>query len=128
MTLLSYLVNTPMPTATRTPTPIPPTRTPTPVPPAPEPAAYDETYTYDLLGNLTSKDGIGYGYGATGTGAALCANMIETTDLNNLVSRARRNTYDRPQSIPIKPFPFQLRSQDRPRGCAQGHPAPVHCR
>jgi hypothetical protein len=39
----------------------------TPVPSAPP--AYDETYTYDTIGNLTSKSGVGaYTYGPTNSG------------------------------------------------------------
>ena len=49
-----------------TPRALPPTATATPAPVAPP--AYDETYTYDAIGNMTSKAGIARTYGATGSG------------------------------------------------------------
>ncbi|KAB8145948.1 hypothetical protein F8S13_02405 [Chloroflexia bacterium SDU3-3] len=72
--------NTPTPTRTPTATPVPPTKTNTPTatstatptatstpsPTAtPQPASgYDENYTYDLIGNILTKAGVAYSYGA----------------------------------------------------------------
>ncbi len=62
----------PTPTPTNTPV-VPPTNTPTPTPnPAVvAPPTYDDSFSYDTIGNLTSKDGVSQQYGANnnGTGA-----------------------------------------------------------
>jgi uncharacterized protein RhaS with RHS repeats len=49
-----------------------PTKTPTPTPAPTAPPAYDISMSYDALGNLTSKTGVGsyqYGSNLNGTGA-----------------------------------------------------------
>ena len=60
---------TPTRTATPTNTPVGPTNTPTATStPVPAPPDYNETYTYDANGNMTSKAGITRTYGPTNSG------------------------------------------------------------
>ncbi len=73
--------NTPAgPTATPTNTPTGPTATPTTTPTGPSaPAAYDQSMTYDALGNLLSKTGVGsYAYGANGNGTGAGPHQART--------------------------------------------------
>ena len=41
--------------------------------------AGDETYAYDAIGNLTNKDGVGYGYAASGAGSVRPHAVVSTT-------------------------------------------------
>ncbi|MFN8505603.1 RHS repeat-associated core domain-containing protein [Kouleothrix sp.] len=104
--------NTPAgPTATPTNTPAGPTATPTTTPTGPSaPAAYDQSMTYDALGNLLSKTGVGsYAYGANGNGTGAGPHQARTVggstysyDANgNLVSGGGRTTWRRADNLPL---------------------------
>ena len=70
----------PTPTSPMAPTATP-TATPTAVPtatPLPPPPGYDAWYQYDALGNLTSKAGVSYRYGANGNGTGAGPHQART--------------------------------------------------
>jgi RHS repeat-associated protein len=102
--------HTPLPpTATPTNTPVGPTATPTATPAPVAPPAYDETYAYDTIGNLTSKPGVGvYGYGLNGNGTGAGPHQVRTIggnpysyDLNgNLLSGGGRTFTWTPDNLP----------------------------
>jgi YD repeat-containing protein len=67
---------TPTSTPTATATPGGPTATPTATSVVqPTPPSYDESYTYDTLGNLLSKAGVSSSYGANGNGTGAGAHQ-----------------------------------------------------
>jgi RHS repeat-associated protein len=101
--------NTPLPTNTPSNTPVGPTATPTATPAPVAPPAYDETYTYDAIGNLLSKPGVGvYGYGLNGNGTGVGPHQVRTIggapysyDANgNLLSGGGRTYTWTPDNLP----------------------------
>ena len=55
------------------------------------PAPYDESYTYDSIGNLTSKAGVSYGYGANGNGTGAGPHQARTVGVQSYQYDANGN-------------------------------------